>query len=624
MPSHTWVEVMRISRIADQDRKWAQADLSTIGQVWFFLSPGGIWWNTGRSLVINTTVSTETTLWDRVRATLRGGRRTISPLSATACTSPAQVNMWWARRNAEFRLATCTRARAAGYDSMQLTSSFCGFSFELVDCRGAERFDAEQTWTSACPPTHIQLMSGLPTPRVAPALELASGPAYACLCAGRHSFLNCAARSPARHGPSSPRPAAASAGALAGAVRHYLGLVYPAAKLDDASNEAVLERFNSLHFYYEPLVSRSTILAAATRKHQSWPLLPLDTRQQVCMKPVRGIVRDLFADLLPCTGLAFGGRGGCLERQHNFRTEWVADVSGEDQETWLEVIHASRGGKREAQDKQSLTWADFIDPGPAGIWFHYAKGSGIFYRSGRTLVSPAKNAALASLFAEASRTAAVAERWTPAGFVESKLVDSSYKARNLAWLTEQMHLTSRGMRNCTQAGLRGFRTPYIVQDDWDSVMVWLARQLAYDTIFLTASLCCTPDVTNQCGVAELVDVRIPKTVLSDGQLSMPKPAMGSFLRKPMDTLPMSAYTSKSTDLSRSWAKGLYASHTLTLRDPWDVANSNRSQACRFLQEIRGWLSCDGHLPSMLIADDSTIAGSLIRNLAWPSVDPIAP
>ena len=266
VPSHTWVEVMRISRIADQDRKWAQADLSTIGQVWFFLSPGsGIWWNTGRSLVINTTVSTETTLWDRVRATLRGGRRTISPLSATACTSPAQVNMWWARRNAEFRLATCTRARAAGYDSMQLTSSFCGFSFELVDCRGAERIDAEQTWTSACPPTHIQLMSGLPTPRVAPALELASGPAYACLCAGRHSFLNCAARSPARHGPSSPRPAAASAGALAGAVRHYLGLVYPAAKLDDASNEAVLERFNSLHFYYEPLVSRSTILAAATQ-----------------------------------------------------------------------------------------------------------------------------------------------------------------------------------------------------------------------------------------------------------------------------------------------------------------------------------------------------------------------
>ena len=112
VPSHTWVEVMRISRIADQDRKWAQADLSTIGQVWFFLSPGsGIWWNTGRSLVINRTVSTETTLWDRVRATLRGGRRTISPLSATACTSPAQVNMWWARRNAEFRLATCTRAR---------------------------------------------------------------------------------------------------------------------------------------------------------------------------------------------------------------------------------------------------------------------------------------------------------------------------------------------------------------------------------------------------------------------------------------------------------------------------------------------------------------------------------
>ena len=59
---------------------------------------------------------------------------------------------------------TCAQARAWGYDTLQMTSSFLNFSFEIVDCRGADLDNSDETWVSACPPPHVQLMHGLPVP----------------------------------------------------------------------------------------------------------------------------------------------------------------------------------------------------------------------------------------------------------------------------------------------------------------------------------------------------------------------------------------------------------------------------------------------------------------------------
>ena len=51
VPDHTWVEVIRVGRLDDKDDA---PDRATAGQVWFWLASGsGIWWNTGRTLVIN-------------------------------------------------------------------------------------------------------------------------------------------------------------------------------------------------------------------------------------------------------------------------------------------------------------------------------------------------------------------------------------------------------------------------------------------------------------------------------------------------------------------------------------------------------------------------------------------
>ena len=177
LPAHTWVEVMRIARIDDKVEAWGQkADRSTVGQVWFWLSPGsGVWWNTGRTVVINTSVV----------AAADGA------LNERSCASPFNLGEWWQKRDEEFRWATCESVRKKGYDTMQLTNSFCGFSWELIDCRGSDRADAKQTWTSACPPPHVKLMRGLPTPRAAPALRMARGPAAACMCSSEHDHINC-------------------------------------------------------------------------------------------------------------------------------------------------------------------------------------------------------------------------------------------------------------------------------------------------------------------------------------------------------------------------------------------------------------------------------------------------
>jgi len=177
----TWVEVMRIDRIDDK-RPDEHADRATVGQLWFWHAPGsGVWWNTGRTLVLDLT--------QHIRVSKAGA------FTERACASPFSIFDWWRKRDEVYKHQTCTAVRDKGYDSMQLLSSFCGFSHEFVDCRGAGRGDANTTWSIACPPPHVPLMRGLPEPRHAPALtSLPSlhGVASRCHCSVQLDHINCA------------------------------------------------------------------------------------------------------------------------------------------------------------------------------------------------------------------------------------------------------------------------------------------------------------------------------------------------------------------------------------------------------------------------------------------------
>jgi len=189
LPNHTWVEIVRVGRIDDKDVSNERSARATVGQVWFWLAPGsGIWLNTGRTLVIN-----EAWTVPVHNKTVREGVREMQANLARP------LGDWWIgerlrgglRKTAFWDNPTCEQARIWGYDTLQMTSSFLNFSYEIVDCRGAGFDDADRTWVSACPPPHIELMHGLPTPRLAPAIAHADGPASACVCNHSFNFLNC-------------------------------------------------------------------------------------------------------------------------------------------------------------------------------------------------------------------------------------------------------------------------------------------------------------------------------------------------------------------------------------------------------------------------------------------------
>lgn len=88
---------------------------------------------------------------------------------------------------------------------MQFSHSFPKMTLELVDCRGAQRPDALSHWELACPPDHIELRTGTPWPRFAPALHgNATGAWRRCDCGqDATAHISCAEA----QSSSSPPPA---------------------------------------------------------------------------------------------------------------------------------------------------------------------------------------------------------------------------------------------------------------------------------------------------------------------------------------------------------------------------------------------------------------------------------
>ena len=151
VPDGSWVEIMRIARV---ESKPDAADRCTRGQVWFWLASGsGIWWNVGKSYRM-----------------LAGG----GPYDAA-------------------RRLSCADVRSLGYESIQLSEFYPSMALELIDCRGAQLEQADETWERACPPEHIELRAGLPpeSQRFAPGLKGVRGSSRPCVCNGATFHVDC-------------------------------------------------------------------------------------------------------------------------------------------------------------------------------------------------------------------------------------------------------------------------------------------------------------------------------------------------------------------------------------------------------------------------------------------------
>ena len=223
------------------------------------------------------------------------------------------------------------------------------------------------------------------------------------------------------------------------------------------------------------------------------------------------------------------------------------------------------------------------------------------------MVAPSKNAALAILFAEAGTSSEVVAQWPPFGFTALELVSVPEASTNLTWLTEQMHQTSKGFKTCKRAGIARCRAPYIVGDEWDSTLVWLGRALRYDSLVLTASLCCSARPESQCGVSEIADLRIPQAVLTSAKMNSTLYAKGSpearFGTKQLSlgSLPASFDTTKSDVLGHKWMLGLRRARRFTIRNPFNLTATSSSRPCRFTTQPHMWLGCEGHY-SMSLTD----------------------
>jgi hypothetical protein len=166
LPDNTWVEVMRISRLDFAGPPVRdEVPTCTVGQLWMWYAPGsGIWWNTGKS------------------KRLLGHDKSNS--------------IWWADSYRNHDVPPCKTALAQGYDSIQLTQFNNDYSFEVVDCRGANLPDAGKRYELSCHAPHMELIVGLPTKRYAPALvhvkAAIKNATRPCKCDPLVPHINCA------------------------------------------------------------------------------------------------------------------------------------------------------------------------------------------------------------------------------------------------------------------------------------------------------------------------------------------------------------------------------------------------------------------------------------------------
>jgi hypothetical protein len=193
---------------------------------------------------------------------------------------------------------------------------------------------------------------------------------------------------------------------------------------------------------------------------------------------------------------------------------------------WAEVEHRAFGMPLPKRGKQApKRESDFMDPGAAGMWYVYRRGSGIFYRMGRTKTAPGKNEMLAALLQEAygnaSHWRSLDASWRSM-VTNAVLFDPLWPTSGLWGDADRILSAANGSLTCGELGLRScrctivrfahlpppvraprraqraprFHCSQILGDEWDDAMVWLARALHYETLLLQTTRICHRDCSN--------------------------------------------------------------------------------------------------------------------------------
>ena len=356
-------------------------------------------------------------------------------------------------------------------------------------------------------------------------------------------------------------------------VTAYLSSVYPAAR---GRFRSPLALFNSLHFYWDVAPWRSA--ACATEGAH---------------------LRFLWHDLTPCFQqmrppdvLDDGSvRFKCAARQAAFSPLWAGRAA---RSSWLEIEHRAGGvvgrtvpslaGTPVAADELS----SMLDPGVAGMWHTYRRGSGLWYRMGRTASAPSKGAILVAMLLEMSASSAqLAQAWERM-MRRSELLDGRLRGRSIMRHAAAINETVQGWRRCSEAGVQACRCDLMLGDEWDDALTWAARSLGYESLFLYAGIltgACGPSerstqVNYQTAFAEIVDLRLPEPSWLAAQQEGRLPFLSA---QSADKLMFRTKTASATKL---WLAVLSSERRFSLRDPSAPDNDDRALPCHLPRVAR--------------------------------------
>ncbi|KAL1524731.1 hypothetical protein AB1Y20_019614 [Prymnesium parvum] len=377
--------------------------------------------------------------------------------------------------------------------------------------------------------------------------------------------------------PDRPSRADASAARPSLTLRQYLSRVYPSAAERFAAMPAAAARrfFEGLHFYY-------------------------DHGHSGCGEP-GALLRYLYAELLPCTDLPRTRPRSCMHAHYAFSPRWAEEAvrSG-----WAEVEHRAVGfvvrspesvvGVSPTGEPRSAT--AFMDAGPAGMWYLYRKGSGIFYLTGRTKAAPGKTAMMAGLLRELAELPGRhhAEVWRDFT-TRDGLFPPTAPSRGLLDDSRRLRAVANGTTRCAAVGVSFCRCQTVLHDLWDDAMIWAARVLRYESLFLTATLLChqSPNSTFTTAYPELVDVRPLRPAWTSEQGRGVHP----MLLQNRSAAAAAYSLRKDASVAEEWVGHMRAAGVLSLRDPLAPSDGARARPCNF--SVARWsLQCAGHLSAL--------------------------
>jgi hypothetical protein len=156
----------------------------------------------------------------------------------------------------------------------------------------------------------------------------------------------------------------------------------------------------------------------------------------------------------------------------------------------------AQGGLRcRAADRQGdwgpRTASEVLDGGAASMWYTHRKGSGVFFRTGRTMVGVGKLQVLVRLLLELATSPTFAlspihTSWTR--LAERRgLFAAAISGAGAFAQARQLNRTAHGLSPCEEAGINGCRCGWFLDDWWDDSLVWLGRSLGYESLAFVAS-----------------------------------------------------------------------------------------------------------------------------------------